>query len=126
MVVGKLGPFGEDKAVEYLQKRGYRIIKRNYRKKWGEIDIITYDRKTSEFVFIEVKTRLITDFFSIMPEEELTSKKIQRLKRVFLSYLSSNKLDEKSWRFDFVAVYFQDLSSSPEIKHYKDVFLSFD
>ncbi|MDD4998922.1 MAG: YraN family protein, partial [Candidatus Pacebacteria bacterium] len=88
-----IGIWGEEQAVLFLEKNGYKIIERNFRKKWGEIDIIAFDKKTKEHVFIEVKTRVIITKDSLLPEEELTTKKIKRLKKAFLSYLSKNNLE---------------------------------
>jgi putative endonuclease len=50
-----LGDLGERLACEHLERRGYRIVERNYRTRWGEIDVIAADRAT--LVFCEVKTR---------------------------------------------------------------------
>ena len=51
----ELGKFGEDLACEYLVKKGYKIIDRNFRKPWGELDIITR-APDKTLVFVEVKT----------------------------------------------------------------------
>lgn len=120
-----VGYFGEEKVVIYLQNNHYQIIQRNFRKKWGEIDIVAKDKKTKEIVFIEVKTRQFNSYNGLMPEEALTVKKIYRLKRVFLSYLNQYNLEENSWRFDFIAVEINNFSQKSRIRHYKDVFLEF-
>ncbi len=121
----KLGGYGEKLALDYFKSHGFLIKERNFRKKWGEIDIVAYDKKTKETVFIEVKTRLRDGSLAIEPEEELTTKKIQRLKRIILSYLSLKRLENQPWRFDFVAIELKDFQSKPIIRHYKDEFLEF-
>ena len=125
MRIGKVGSFGEDKATTYLQNSHYQVIQRNFQKKWGEIDIIAKDKKTKEIVFIEVKTRQLHYGYSLSPEEALTSKKVRRLKRAFLSYLNQYNLEDKPWRFDFIAVEIDSFENKPIIRHYKDIFLEF-
>ncbi len=123
-----IGIWGEEQAVLFLEKNGYKIIERNFQKKWGEIDIIAFDKKTKGHVFIEVKTRVIITKDSLLPEEELTTKKIKRLKKAFLSYLSKNNLENKPWRFDLIAIkiYKSDLAGEHlSINHYKDVFIKY-
>jgi putative endonuclease len=119
------GFLGENLGITYLLQNQYRIIVRNYRKKWGEIDIVAYDKKTKETVFLEVKTITEHSFSQILPEEELTEEKIKRLKRVILSFLSEYHLDNKPWRFDFIAIEIQKNALKPDIRHYKDVYLEF-
>ena len=125
MRIGKVGSFGENKAMTYLQNSHYQIIQRNFQKKWGEIDIIAKDSKTKEIVFIEVKTRQLNYANSLSPEEALTAKKVRRLKRAFLSYLNQYNLEDKPWRFDFIAIEIDNFSQEPIIRHYKDIFLEF-
>ncbi|MCR4324789.1 MAG: YraN family protein [Candidatus Curtissbacteria bacterium] len=60
-----IGKIGEDAAVKFLQKNGYKIIEHNFRIRGGEIDIIAKDGKT--LVYVEVKTRSTSAFG--LPEE---------------------------------------------------------
>lgn len=121
------GFLGENLAITYLLQNQYAIIVRNYRKKWGEIDIVADDKKTKETVFVEVKTISLKENSSppVLPEEELTEEKIKRLKRVILSFLSQYHLEDKPWRFDFIAIEIQNDALKPKIRHYKDVYLEF-
>ena len=73
----KTGQLGEDIACKYLISKGFTIIERNYRKKWGEIDIVS--QKSGRIHFVEVKASL----GGINPEEHLTPRKIDKLLRVF-------------------------------------------
>jgi len=119
------GFLGENLGITYLLQNQYRIIVRNFRRKWGEIDIVAYDKKTKETVFLEVKTIIEHSFPQISPEEELTERKIKKLKRVILSFLSRYHLEDKPWRFDLLAIAIQQDSSKSDIRHYKDVYLEF-
>lgn len=110
----KIGQAGEDYACEYLEMRGYKIVERNYLKKWGEIDIIC--KKGSWIHFVEVKsvTRESVDVTHVTssgvgtyrPEDNMHPWKLQRLSRAVQSYLlDRNVSDETEWQFDLVTVY---------------------
>jgi len=97
-----LGVRGEDMAVDFLEKKGYTILCRNYRCRSGEIDIIA--RKKKILCFIEVKTRSTRAFGS--PQEAVTTRKQQKIGRVALDFLQHHKLENQPARFDVVAVDF--------------------
>lgn len=69
------GKFAESVAEEGLQKRGFRIVDRNYRSRWGEIDIIATYKDT--LVFVEVKARWGRQFG--LPQESVTSSKLENI-----------------------------------------------
>ena len=97
---GKIGKRGEVAAMRFLEKRGYRILDKNYRCKSGEIDIVA--REKDSIVFVEVKTRTSIEFG--LPEESLTPRKRAHLTKVALSYLSHRSIKEVNCRFDVVSV----------------------
>lgn len=103
-----LGRKGEDLAVAHLLKEGYRLIERNYRNNFGEIDIIALDlsQKIPTLVFIEVKTRK-NDLFS-HPSEAVTRKKQMQISRVAMAYLAKNNLADRAARFDVMAILLPD------------------
>lgn len=111
-----VGTYGEDIAVSFLKARGYEIVERNYRKRYGEIDIIARDN--GEIVFIEVKTRKSNRFGS--PFEAVDSRKQQRMSRVALAFLLSRGMTDRAARFDVVAV--RLVAGQPEIEVVKDAF----
>ncbi|MDX1616563.1 MAG: YraN family protein [Candidatus Promineifilaceae bacterium] len=94
-----LGRWGESLAVRLLQKKGYRIVQRNWRSARGEIDLIV--EKDDEWVFVEVKTRRGRAMGT--PEEALTESKARQLMSLALEYVASEGLDV-DWRIDLVAV----------------------
>jgi putative endonuclease len=121
-----LGQRGEDLAARYLQDAGYRIVERNYRNRYGEIDIIAQECSRSALfavskilVFVEVKTRR-NDRFS-HPAEAVTARKQLQISRVALEYLSQNNLTEADARFDVVAILFPD-SGTPRIELIRNAF----
>jgi putative endonuclease len=105
------GKIGEDFAVRRLRKKGYRLIERNYRTRFGEIDIIAQHQKT--IVFIEVKTRSSRKFGP--PQAAVTPGKQRKLSKVALAYLQATGQLEAKARFDVVAIRAQDAKPSIEI-----------
>lgn len=71
----RLGKLGEDIASSYLRKQGYTIIQRNYKARYGELDIIALHKGI--LIFIEVKTRI--DAWFGTPEEAVTPKKLREV-----------------------------------------------
>ena len=96
------GEFGEQLAVKFLKKKGYRIIKRNFKTKLGEIDIIGYHKKT--ICFIEVKARSNTQFG--LPQEAVTKTKQRQIIRTAKYYIKRKRLgDHVPLRFDVLAIF---------------------
>ncbi|MEI7486225.1 MAG: YraN family protein [Chryseobacterium sp.] len=115
-----LGKKAEDLAVEFLQKKGYKILIRNYRYQKAEIDIIT--EKDSLIVIIEVKARS-TDAF-MMPQEAVNKRKISLIVSATNHYLEEfNKNQEV--RFDIISV-LPDEKGRLVIEHIIDAFEAFD
>ncbi|MDI1472823.1 MAG: YraN family protein [Thermodesulfovibrio sp.] len=105
------GKEGESIAIEYLLSKGYKILEKNFRTKFGEIDIIA---KEGEYiVIIEVKRRMSDSFGS--PELSVNPKKQEKLKKLALLYLY--KLGkEHPVRFDVIAI------RDKEIEHIENAF----
>ncbi|HDY68305.1 MAG TPA: YraN family protein [Candidatus Scalindua sp.] len=114
----KLWIKGENLAKKFLKKNGYKILKRNYVSKNGEIDIVAYDRGT--IAFVEVKTRLSESFGP--PELAITNKKRSKIIRTSLNYLITNKIEEMDYRFDVVSILFKKDSNNPNIELLKSAF----
>jgi putative endonuclease len=112
-----LGRKGEEVAVDFLRKQGYRIIKRNYRCRAGEIDIVA--KEGSSLVFVEVKSRRSTHFG--LPEEAVSYEKRRRLTRVTLGYFAHHRIKEAKCRFDVVSVVMND-HGVKEIRLIKNAF----
>ena len=119
----KTGEKGEDIAVKYFVKRGFKILERNYRKKWGEIDIIA--EKGNILHFIEVKTvSYETDFDNYIPEENIRIFKKKRLTRTINTYLAEkNVTHETDFQVDVVAIYLNKETGEYKIRILEDVIL---
>lgn len=95
-----LGKLGERIAASYLAKQGYKIIEMNFKKRWGEIDIVAQEKDI--LVFVEVKTRIEGD--RISPKDSMTFKKINSLKRSLLFYKAKHPELPENLRLDFVGI----------------------
>lgn len=112
-----VGNQGEELACQYLKKRGYRILERNYRIRGGEIDIVAKDRET--LVFIEVKTRWSHEYGP--PTESMTFWKIKALLKTARFYVAKIGWGNKEYRLDFVGVDFADSKENPKIELIKNI-----
>ena len=92
------GQLGEDKACAFLQSRGHRIVKRNWRGSHLEVDIISEDADGLHYV--EVKMRLDAD---ATPEEKVNALKQRRISAAALKYLNETGSDREVF-FDVVSV----------------------
>ncbi len=100
------GAQGEEQATEFLKKKGYKILEKNYKNKLGEIDIIA---KFKDYIcFIEVKTR--STLFSGRPCEAVTVPKQRKIKMTALVYLKLKGLTESDVRFDVVEILDDEIS----------------
>ena len=97
-----LGATGEELAISYLKKLGYRIVERNFRCKLGEIDVVAYDGNT--LVFVEVRTKKSSHFGS--PVSSVSYQKQRKLISLAKFYIKKHKLFNRSARFDVVGVRF--------------------
>ncbi len=91
---------GEAIAADFLVKKGFRILEKNFRSRHGEIDIVCSDGGT--FCFVEVKSR--SDFSHGFPEEFVDSRKRKKLTLTALEYIRKKRIESRPMRFDIVAV----------------------
>ena len=94
------GQHGEQMAVQFLQRQGYRIQHQNYRCRGGEVDIVAWDGPT--LVFIEVKARDGRKFGD--GAEAVTAMKQRRIARLAMDYIARHRLVDCPCRFDVVSV----------------------
>lgn len=100
----RVGKIGEDIACTFLERKGYKVIGRNYRKPWGEIDIIV--EKLGIVHFVEVKAISVPDFsreIGYRPEELVDGRKLRKLARTAALYMES-KGDQREFQLDVVGV----------------------
>ena len=115
----KIGSFGEMLVITYLENMNYEILDKNYKTKFGEIDIIAKDKK--EYVFIEVKTRTSSKYG--MPSEAVDFNKEKHIKKSSQVYVYLNNLENKYIRYDVIEVYFIN-KNKYYINHLKNNFFN--
>lgn len=111
------GKRGEELAAFYLQSQGYQILERNFRKRYGEIDIIAQEKNT--LVFVEVKTRWSKKFG--LPEEAVTPWKLKSVIKTAQYYKMLHPELPEAMRIDVVAVDFCARGREERIRLIKNV-----
>ena len=145
----RIGNLGEDLAEMFLVKNGFKILERNYLKKWGELDIVA--KKDGLVYFIEVKSKVSHETFGVdvsrdvsrqgftlitaqgnlsreskedeyMPEENVHYWKQKRMIRAIQTYLLDRNVNEdQEWQIDVLTVNIDFFQKTAIIKHIENV-----
>jgi len=121
----ELGNLGEELACEYLVKNGFKIVCRNYRISFGEIDIIAKKhwklfRNDKTIHFVEVKTIIAQDGF--YPEDRVDFKKQRKLRQLSEIWLKNNKFKQNyPCQIDVIGVTISNGSKEPKIDYFENV-----
>jgi putative endonuclease len=115
---GATGRDAEDLAVALLEKRGLRVLARNWRRPEGELDVVADDAGTC--VFVEVRSRTGEEFGH--PLESITLRKRAQIVRAARLYMEAEPIQATAFRFDVVGVTFFADGRSPEVVHIADAF----
>jgi Holliday junction resolvase-like predicted endonuclease len=124
-----IGRIGEDIVAGYLERRGFSVVCRNYRKKWGELDIIA--KKAGVVHFIEVKTGSWnkTSWPSegdavYRPEDHMHVEKRARMTRAIRSFLEEHSLRaDEDWTADLVVVLINTETRKARVRVLWDILL---
>jgi len=112
-----LGNYGETIAAEYLTKHGYILIDRNFKARYGEIDLITLQKNT--LIFIEVKTRLGNTYGT--PEDAVTPRKIHEVVITAQYYILLHPELPTSQRIDVIALELNSDRTIRDLRHIKNI-----
>lgn len=93
------GTLYEVKALEFLEGKGYRLLEKNFRSKYGEIDIIV--KKGEIIIFVEVKYRKTNRFGSGL--DSVNVKKQRRIYLTAMKYIQDKNLKDAEFRFDLIS-----------------------
>jgi putative endonuclease len=111
-----LGRAGEDAAADFLRRRGFELVARNYHTPFGELDVVA--EKDGGLVFAEVKTARAGA--SIDPRSQFTPRKVTRIYKAALHFLDKERpSEEPDFRFDFLVAVRK--KGAYEIEHYEAV-----
>lgn len=114
----ELGARGEALAVEYLTRMGLRIVDRNWRCRYGELDVIAADDATRTVVFVEVKTRTGDGYGGLA--HAVTPRKVRRLRRLAGLWLAAGDRRWAAVRIDMIGVRI-GRRRTPEISHLRGI-----
>lgn len=128
-VANPIGKKGEDAAVEYLKKKGYKILERNFQGRQGEIDVIAIDpglnplasvgKKEQTLVFIEVKTRRSYQYGT--PAESIRHAKISSILVTAGLYVATHKNLPDLQRVDAIAVTMDENEEVTDIEQIENI-----
>lgn len=110
-----LGSAGERLAAGWLEARGYRVLARNWRCAYGELDVVAEER--GELVFVEVKTRRGVAHGA--PEEAITASKRAHLIAAAQCYLMEQQRETQPCRIDIVAIQLDEQGRLMDVRHYR-------
>lgn len=113
-----IGSYGEELATNYLLKKGYVLLDKNYRNRYGEIDLIFKFKDI--IIFIEVKSRYNTLYG--LPKESVTYFKQNRILSLCNYYIITKRLFNYNCRFDVIEIYFNNINNDFKINHLEDSF----
>lgn len=112
-----LGVEGETLAAAHLEQHGYRILARNWRCRYGELDIVAHDGET--VVAVEVKTRSGEGYGS--PLEAITAQKASRLRRLLLEWARESGRRRSPLRIDAIGIMLHAGGAEPRIEHLRGI-----
>jgi len=112
-----LGHHGESVAAEFLEKKGYTILERNWRTPYGEIDLIAMEKNV--VTFVEVKTRASSSLGP--PEISITPRKEEHMRNAAEYFIQQHPELVNDWRIDAITIQIQADGSPPLIDHFENV-----
>ncbi|MBM3255942.1 MAG: YraN family protein [Candidatus Moranbacteria bacterium] len=134
------GSFAEGIAINFLKKKRFKIITANYQYRGGEIDIIAFDPRKKELVFVEVRSKwcdsLAKDWqtMPIIPEDSVNKTKFHKIEKTVWFFLEKETVSWQryagnlprysfpEWRIDLISVTIEKYTKTAQIRHYEYLF----
>lgn len=121
----KLGNVGEEVACQFLERKGFKIIKRNYLKPWGEIDIVAEKGDTVRFIEVKAVSReslpeLSRENIDYRLEEQVHPAKLRKIARTAEMYMNECG-DEREYQIDVVGVFLDVRNKKARCRLYEQV-----
>lgn len=115
----EFGAWSENYVAQYLIAKGYSILDKNYRRIWGELDIVC--KKNDLLIFVEVKANK-SDVVGFEPEKRVNPEKLRRMNRAIQTYLAHKRCDpEQDWQIDIISLTVDRNRGVVKIKHFKNI-----
>ncbi len=120
----KIGDIGEEVVCKYLERKGFRVLERNYLRKWGEIDIVAEKGPLLSFIEVKSVTRENGSRATYRPEENVHPAKLKRLHRAIQTYLLDRRVPEdRPWQVDVACVYLDFSTRKARVEVLENVIL---
>ena len=121
----RLGNVGEDIACEFLKRKGFVLLERNYLRKWGEIDVIALRDEVVRFVEVKAVSREIGEGsgsreMDYRPEELVGAMKLQKLARTAALYMAATR-DDREYQIDVIGVIMDTRRKIARCRHFEQV-----
>lgn len=120
----EVGRSGEDIACQFLMKKGYKVLARNYRRKWGEIDVIALKGDVVRFVEVKAVSRHDPVDFSremdYRPEELVHKSKLRKVARTAALYMEEQN-DGREYQIDVVGVIMNEVTRVARCRLFEQV-----
>lgn len=115
----EFGALAERYASDFLRSRDYTLLALNYRKPWGEIDIVA--EKDGVLVFVEVKANS-KEMTGFEPELRVSREKLKRLVRAARTYIADKRCGpDQEWQIDILSLTLDKARRVAKIKHFKNI-----
>mgnify|MGYP001563393097 FL=1 len=114
-----IGQLGEEEVVRFIENNGHTILDRNFRSRFGELDIVS--KKDGVMHFIEVKSVEEKPWMDQLPEENVTQAKREKMAKTIEIYLSEKRLEGVDFTIDIAGVFVNLANKSARVRILEDV-----
>ena len=115
----EFGSWAENYVAQYLKSKNYTVVGQNYKKPWGEIDIIAKKKEVLVFVEVKANSKEITGF---EPELRVNREKLKRIVRAARTYLADKRCGpDQEWQIDILSLTLDKARQVAKIKHFKNI-----
>jgi putative endonuclease len=123
----EIGKLGEDVAERFLVKREFKVVERNYLRKWGEIDIVALKEGVTHFIEVKTVSRdlknVIHETLGYRPEDNVHFDKMERMSRIIQTYIIEKMIEEGKWQFDVLTILLDRKNKLAKVEFLEDIIL---
>jgi putative endonuclease len=115
----KLGLAAEDIACKYLQGQGFQVMDRNWRRPWGELDIVARQNDTIHFIEVKASARQVSGFEPFLRADRRKMHKVQRTAQTWLTWHRYGP--DTEWQLDIISVIMDPTLDTPLIEYFPQI-----